>query len=230
MKTEVCIESFEEAIAADQYGINRIELCAALDLGGLTPSSALIEKCAAEIKAETHVMIRPRPGNFIYTSDEIEIMALDIARSGGLEAKGVVFGCLNSDLSLDHAANSYLVSVASQFNLEITFHRAIDFCSDYLESISEVSQLGFNRVLTSGQAPNVDEGKSNIESISQLSELNIEVMVGSGVNAQNINALVKMNIDAVHFSIRKVQEHSDQMGNTYCIDHDKIKAILNEIK
>jgi len=230
MKTEVCIESFEEAIAADQYGINRVELCSALDLGGLTPSSGLIEKCAAEIKSETHVMIRPRPGNFNYSPDEIEIMALDIARAGGLGAKGVVFGCLNSDLSLDEAANAYLTSIASQFNLEVTFHRAIDFCTDYLSSLSKLCALGFHRVLTSGQAPNVDAGRANIESISTIDELNIEVMAGSGVNQNNVSSLLEMDIDAIHFSIRKVAEQSDQMGKTYAVDHDKIKAILNEIK
>ena len=93
MKTEACIETYEEALAAADAGLNRIELCGALDIGGITPSHALIEKCSL-LPIEVHVMIRPRGGNFSYTSDEIDLMASDIETASKLGAKGVVFGIL----------------------------------------------------------------------------------------------------------------------------------------
>ena len=92
MKLEACIETIEEAKAAAEHGLNRVELCAALDLGGLTPSAALIEASSKII--ETHVMIRPRAGNFVYSTEELVLMKLDIEIAAKLGATGVVFGCL----------------------------------------------------------------------------------------------------------------------------------------
>ncbi len=107
MQIEVCVERLNTALAADQSGADRIELCSALDIGGLTPSHGLIQACVAQCELDVFVMIRPHGGSFIYTQKALEVMLADIKAVEKAGAKGVVFGCLTFDSKIDLAANKF---------------------------------------------------------------------------------------------------------------------------
>lgn len=227
MKTEVCIESYKEAIVAQKYGINRIELCSALDIGGITPSIGLIEKCAAEI--ETHVMIRPRGGNFVYSTHELKVMLRDVELAGKAGVKGVVIGALTTNNLLDRNPIIRLAEVARDYNLETTFHRAFDLAKDSNELIEQLIELKFNRILTSGCTTTVNDGMLCIAHLIKQSARRLEVMAGSGVTNLNALQLRNLNVDAIHFSIRKAVILNEQMGTSYEVDYQKITSILAAI-
>ena len=229
MKTEVCIESFGEALVAQSHGINRIELCAALDIGGLTPSIGLIEKCANELEIETHVMIRPRGGNFVYSAAELEVMLKDIELAAKAGVNGVVIGALTDSHLLNRRQIVKMIEIAHHYKLETTFHRAFDIPVDSFELIEQLIELKLNRILTSGCATAVYNGMATISSLVKKAACRIEVMAGSGVNASNAFQLKNIPVDAIHFSIRKPVSSNEQMGTTYEIDNQKITSILASI-
>ena len=229
MKIEACISTIEEAQAAVQYGFDRIELCSALSIGGITPSHGVIEKCCFEVKTETHVMIRPRGGNFVYSDNEIEVMTRDIKLAASAGATGVVLGVLKNDGYFDLEKNKALSCYAHDLGLETTFHRAIDTCQDPFEALDQLIELSFTRLLTSGQAINVEQGINQIREFCSRSAGKIQIMAGSGINGFNAPLIKEMGVDALHFSLTKVLLTDEQMGGSYEIDHDKIKSILSAI-
>ncbi len=229
MKIEVCIESVDEARAAHHYGLTRVEVCGALDIGGITPPASLIEYCANQIQPECHVMIRPRGGNFAYSQTEIDLMAKDIRTAAKLGANGVVFGCLTTDNNLDVHSNKRLSKVAGDCGLEATLHRAFDLCPNTSYTQEALLEIGFTRILTSGRASSVTDGYTTLRDIVKTEGQTHEIMAGGGVNETNAKRLAETGVDALHFSIRKSQFGSAQMGSTYVVDHEKIKSILHEI-
>ena len=230
MKLEACIETFEEAKAAAEHKLNRVELCAALDLGGLTPSAALIEASSKII--ETHVMIRPRAGNFVYSPEELELMKLDIEMASKLGATGVVFGCLTETKEVDVESSLRLLEKAKSLGLTVTFHRAFDFLFDMQMGLDQLLAMGFNRLLTSGGQINAYNGLNQIMQLITQSKGQIEIMAGSGVNADNIKTIKAAGADAAHFSIRKKQigMASLNMGEQYAVDEEKIVSIKIVLK
>jgi copper homeostasis protein len=230
MELEACIETIEEAKAASLAKFNRVELCSALDLGGLTPSSGLIQECAQHI--ETHVMIRPRAGDFVYSDEELTIMMQDICQAKHNGAAGVVFGCLDHTNSIDAAACKALVNIANEISLDCTFHRAIDFVSEPLSTLAQLIELGFNRVLTYGGKATAPEGMGEIKKFVEIAQSNIEIMAGSGINASNIKLIESLGVHASHFSIhqKKDESHSYGMGRRPLVDNDKIRSIQSALK
>jgi len=231
MQVEICIETLEEAKLAAKYGCNRIEVCSALDLGGLTPSIGLINSCLELNSIESHILIRPRAGNFVYSSSEIEIMKADIQIAAKAGAKGVVFACLNIDNEIDIIANNLLIQTAGEHQLKITFHRAIDFTKNYFKSFEIITELGFDRVLTSGREVTAFEGLENIKTLISKNNTSIEIMAGSGINAENVHLFRDIGLNAIHFSIRKQDFISNNvsMGNQFSPDENKIKQIIQII-
>ncbi len=229
MKLELCIDSVDEAKVARDFGFNRVELCSALEIGGLTPSYGLIKACAAIRNIETHIMIRPRGGSFDYSKNELEIMKADIEKCASLGASGVVFGILNGDNTIDRPSNELLITIAKSLGLETTFHRAFDFIHDPITGLKSLIELGFNRLLTSGQKPKAIEGKDLIKELVKVSNRQIQIMAGSGVDASNAVELKECNVDALHFTARKKSDSvlSFQMGNEFVPDEEKIKKILS---
>lgn len=227
MKLEACIETFEEARIAAKHKIDRVELCSALDLGGLTPSAALIKNISEQI--ETHVMIRPRAGDFVYTKSELLVMDKDIQIAKKLGATGVVFGCLTDTKEIDVESNSMLFEKARSLGLVSTFHRAFDFLFDLGSGITQLIDMGFDRVLTSGGQLKAYSGLNQIMKLITLANGKIEIMAGSGVNADNIKTIKAAGVDAAHFSIRKKQVGmaSLNMGEQYEIDEEKILTIMS---
>ncbi|MDB1124763.1 copper homeostasis protein CutC [Vibrio algarum] len=186
---EVCIDNLESLRNAIAGGATRIELCSSLALGGLTPSYGFMKRAALISTVPIYAMIRPRQGDFLYDNDDVEAMLEDIyvAKKAGLQ--GVVFGALNSAGDIDMETSRLLVKASS--GLGVTFHRAIDQCSDYRLAIENIAELGCERILTSGLSANAVEGKEIISSMIDRSKGRFSVMAGAGVTATNVADIVK---------------------------------------
>lgn len=224
---ELCIDNFESAKIAADKKFKRVELCANLTEGGTTPSLGLIQKCASLKLVEVHVIIRPRPGNFIYTQDELEVMSRDIVAASIAGAKGVVFGCLTNQDEFDLKANLLLCEIALNLKLEMTFHRAFDQINDWQKALTDIEQSGFNRILTSGAKTNVNDGITHLKEIINQKG-NLQIMAGGGVNANNAKLLMDAGVDALHFTARKiVAKHLNSgYGDNFEIDLDKIDSVI----
>ncbi|MDO9767282.1 copper homeostasis protein CutC [Glaesserella parasuis] len=156
MKVEICVDNLESVITANQFPIDRIELCSALAVGGLTPNLGFIQQTQQISTIPLALMIRPRAGDFLYSEDEIQIMLNDIATAKQLGIQAVVFGALSANGEIDLATTELLVK-ASQ-GMEITFHRAFDLCKDPITALEQLIDLGCHRILTSGQATTAFDG------------------------------------------------------------------------
>ena len=202
MQLEICVDSVESAIAAEQGGAQRVELCSALTEAGLTPSIGLICAVRKRINIGVYVMIRPRGGDFLYSDDEIAVMREDILRSAESGADGVVFGLLNEDGSVDVARTTELIALARP--MEVTFHRAIDMARDLNLAVRDVIESGADRLLTSGGAQSALEGAVNIDRIVLSSANKIQIMVCGGVRAESIGDIARLTgARQFHAALRK---------------------------
>ena len=155
MKIEICANSFESAKNAQEAGVDRIELCAELSVGGLTPSHGLIEKVCTDLSIPVHVLIRPQSGNFCYSEDELDLMIRDIGFCKKMGCSGVVSGVLTSENKIDLSATKRLINASKGMNF--TFHRAFDWCENPISELKNLEQIGVHRILSSGQKPNAIE-------------------------------------------------------------------------
>lgn len=185
MTLEICCNSIESVINANIAGCTRIELCSNIAEGGTTPSYGLIKKAIETSKVPIFILIRPRPGDFLYSAQEIDIMKLDIIESIKLGAKGFVFGVLNADGTLNYNANLELIKTAN--GLDCTLHRAFDLSLNPIENIETSIELGFKRILTSGCKNSAYEGIDFIKSLNKISKGKIIIMPGGGINSSNIS-------------------------------------------
>ncbi len=226
MKLEICIDTLAEATAAKIAQVDRVEVCSALDVGGLTPSAAMIKSCVALQGAAVHVMTRPRSGNFNYSALELKLMSDEIKIAADYGAVGVVFGALSDKMELDLAANGDLLAMSKLNGLEATFHRAFDFTSDPIAALDQLIALGFDRLLTSGQQASAELGSTLIAQLVQQSSGRIEIMAGAGISPDNSQKLIDAGVDALHFSARKTISSSNlAMGTSYEPDVQKIETI-----
>lgn len=186
MLLEVCVDSLASARAAIRGGADRLELCSALAVGGLTPYTALLKQIRAESDIPVRCLMRPRGGDFLYAKEEIEMMAAQMEELTQVGADGFVIGCLDKDGHLDKAAMSPLLAAAKGKGL--TLHRCIDVSCDLEETYLAAKALGIDTVLTSGGAANCKAGQENIEKLLHLqqSQNGPQVLIGAGVNAQVI--------------------------------------------
>ena len=186
---EVCVDSLASARAAIAGGADRLELCSALAVGGLTPYPELLEQIRKESNIPIRCLMRPRAGDFLYTTEEIDMMATQITRLSQLDADGFVIGCLDADGNLDQQAMEPLVKAAAGKGL--TLHRCIDVSRDPCKTYLDAKALGIDTVLTSGAAGNCLKGMDVIGQLLQLRDScdGPEVLVGAGVNAKVIAAI-----------------------------------------
>lgn len=201
---ELCVTSTEGVKVASEIGAHRIELCSALSEGGLTPSYGMMrvagEHCA-EVDTKLNVLIRPRAGDFIYTSEELEIMRHDIMMARKFNANAVVVGCLTHDGKLDVDAMELMLDAAH--GMELTFHRAFDLCADRIETMEQLIKLGVTRILTSGGKANALEGAMNIKELHDKADGRIHILAGAGVKPSNIVEIARISgIKEFHFSAR----------------------------
>lgn len=179
---ETCVGNYIEAIEAEKRGANRIELCDNLKEDGTTPSYGTIKRTVLDTKIPIMVIIRPRGGNFEYSTSEIEIMMDDIKACKEVGAYGVVIGALR-DGEIDKSAVKQLVDIAKP--LSITFHMAFDEINDKYKAIDELIELGVDRILTKGGASNALEGKDELKKLVEYANDRIIIMPGKGVTKDN---------------------------------------------
>ncbi len=185
---EVCVDSLASARAAIAGGADRLELCSALAVGGLTPYGELLRQIRRESQIPVRCLMRPRAGDFLYTEEEIQMMAAQITQLRKLGADGFVIGCLTAEGELDGHAMAPLLRAAQGTGL--TLHRCIDVSRDPVQVYLEAGKLGIDTVLTSGAAPSSLLGAETIGKLLDLRDRHHgpEVLIGSGVNAKVITA------------------------------------------
>lgn len=202
-RLEICTGDPEGINAAVAGGADRVELCSALAEGGLTPSIGII-KYSSEL-IPTNVLIRPRPGDFIYSPAEVEVMKADVMESVNAGAAGIVTGVLTADGNVNKEACRYIMAAAE--GLDNTFHRAFDLTADPFRALEDIIELGFKRILTSGQQASALEGAELIAELQRRAAGRIKIMAGAGVCPENVVELMKKSFaDEVHASARSRQK------------------------
>ena len=185
---EACVGNYIEAIEAEKRGANRIELCDNLMQDGTTPSYGTIKLAVEKTNIPVMVIIRPRGGNFEYSSDEVEIMKEDIKVCRELGAYGVVIGALKGK-EIDLEATEQLLKECS--GLSVTFHMAFDEIEDKYKAIDKLAELGINRILTKGGKANAIEGKDELKALSEYANGRISIMPGKSVTKENRDYLLE---------------------------------------
>lgn len=193
---EICCGDVGSVDAAVSGGADRIELCCALSEGGLTPSAAMIKRAVGR-GVPVNVLIRPRRGDFLYSDEEIGVMADDIREAVRLGASGVVIGALDKDGDVDMAAMRKMILAAG--NVDVTFHRAFDLCRNPEEALECAIKLGCGTILTSGLRKNALDGAAMIRRLHEMAEGRISIMAGCGVNPDNAAGILRISgADAIH--------------------------------
>ena len=243
-KIEICANSVESAVKAQEGGAYRVELCAGIPEGGTTPSFGDIRMARQLLqKTKLHVIIRPRGGDFLYSKLELDIMLHDIKVARQLGADGVVFGCLTAEGNVDVPAMKMLMNAVG--DMSVTFHRAFDMCKNPQEALEQIIALGCNRILTSGQEPNAVKGIPLLKELVKQADGRIIIMPGCGVNPSNILQIAEeTGASEFHFSGRSTYESGMiyrnpkvSMGGTVKIEEyekdvtnpDIVKAALAEL-
>ncbi len=188
MLKEACVETFEEAVLAEERGANRIELCSDLANDGLTPSDELMQKTCTALNIPVMVMIRPRKGNFVYSESEIRQMEKEIAKAKKAGAAGIVFGLLTHNNKIDEVNTRRLAALAKP--LPVTFHKAIDELEDLPEAVSTLKNIdGVKRILTSGGQPTALEGQATIREMITTGGNQIIILVAGKVLHSNLEEI-----------------------------------------
>ncbi|MHA6720742.1 copper homeostasis protein CutC [Sphingomonas sp. RS6] len=233
---EVCVEDVGGIAAAVAGGADRIELCAALAVGGLTPPASLIAEAAAA-PIPVHLLARPRDGNFTYSAAESALVAADIRAAAEAGLAGVVIGASRPDHRLETALLAEWIEVARAADprLSVTLHRAFDLCPDPLAALDEAIALGFNRILTSGATPRAIDGCDMLARLVAAAGDRIVILAGSGVDAGTLPAILATGVREVHASCRSPVGTADareiafgfQSGPRLATDAAKVQALRN---
>src|ERR1700712_4432255 len=241
IQLEVCANSLTSALAAQQGGAIRVELCDNLGEGGTTPSYGQIQMARKLLKIKLYVLIRPREGDFLYSDSEFEIIKADVQYCIEAGCDGVVIGILNADGSIDIKRNTELVKMAAARGLGVTFHRAFDMCNDMNKALEEIIGMGCERILTSGGRSTAIEGANTIAHLIENAAGRIIIMPGSGVSESTVADLVHYTkATEIHSSARSAvkskmlyhndhiilsREHLDQ-STILMTDAEKVKNII----
>lgn len=197
---ELAIQDGAGAQVACDIGADRVELCSGLALGGLTPSMGLIEHVVGA-GIETHVLIRPRAGGFVYSDAEVALMETEITHALSVGAAGVVVGVLD-DAGWPHLGFlARLVEAAA--GVEVTFHRAIDVARDPVVGATMLQEAGVVRVLTSGGAPTATAGSATLARMVAECRGKLQIQAGGGITPDNVQTVLATGVDAVHFSAKR---------------------------
>ena len=241
---EVCVDSVDSAVAAEQGGATRVELCAALLEGGLTPSAGTIAITRAQVSIGLQVMIRPRGGDFLYSDTEFTSMKHDIELAKQLGSNGVVFGLLTAAGDIDSDRTRVLLDLAKPMN--VTFHRAFDMTRDPIAALETLIGLGINRVLTSGQEVSALEGAELVHGLLVHADDKIIVMPGGGITKQNIKKVLDTTgAKEIHVTGTRTKNSPMTFRNDRCFmggvirppeysmiitDADRIRALVQQTK
>ena len=215
VKIEICADSLISAMTADKGGADRIELCTGLAEGGVTPSQGTIESVVENVRIPVNVLIRPRPGNFCYTPDEISSMIREIEFCKNAGVAGIVCGALDREGNIDTRVSAELLDAAG--SMDSTFHRAFDVVNDPLQALESIIRLGYKRILTSGQLISAFDGRFNIAALVNKAGERIIIMPGAGINERNLTELFKCtHATEFHMSLRQAvsKDHCLESLNT----------------
>lgn len=184
MIIEACVENFGQSYNAFKQKADRLELCDNLAVGGTTPSLGTIKMCQT-LNIPIFVMIRPRGGNFVYSPEEIEIMLEDIAVCKQFKVAGVVFGCLNADNSINYSLNKKLVQAAG--NLNIIFHRAIDYVANPWQEVEKLADIGITNILSAGGTSSFANGLATLKKLlEQCNKFGIALTAAGQITKENL--------------------------------------------
>lgn len=233
---EICCGSYYDAGQAALGGAKRIELNGALMLGGLTPTTAVVEKVKENLDLKVMAMVRPRGAGFCYLEEELEIMERECRDVLAAGADGAAFGCLKADGSLDEENSKRIVDIIKERGKEAVFHRAFDCTADPFKTMEQLIRLGVDRVLTSGLKPKAMEGRELIRSLQKEFGDRIQILAGSGINGDNAGELIQYTgISQVHSSCKawredpttvKNQVSYSMAGGSHAMCYDVVSAKL----
>ncbi|MFZ4800201.1 MAG: copper homeostasis protein CutC [Bacteroidia bacterium] len=212
---EIACFNIESAMIAQHAGANRIEFCAEMNVGGITPKLEDFMLLKSKIHIPIFIMIRPRGRNFIYSNDEFEQMKNDMLEFKNAGADGFVFGILTENNEVNFIQNKELVDIANP--LPCTFHRAFDDTNNQMEALEILIECGFTTILTSGNAKNALEGLAVLKAVALKANHKICIMPGGGVRAHNIEIL-KENISTNWFhSSAVLQNETANMDEVFML-------------
>ncbi len=199
---EVCVEGVDGLIAAQNAGANRVELCASLLEGGITPSIGTVRTALRYASIPFHVIVRPRGGDFLYSEAEFSSMLDDVGALHETGVAGVVVGCLTADGRVDGARMRALVEAAGSLN--VTCHRAFDMTGDPFEALETLIDCGVGRVLTSGQRDTVEEGTALLTQLVERAGERIIILGCGGIRPDNVGAVLRQTgLKEIHFAALK---------------------------
>lgn len=205
MLIEAAVESLAAALAAAEGGAHRIELCADLASGGLTPEIQLLRDCHTRLKIPVFVLVRPRAGDFVYSDEEHQTTIKHIQRSKNAGAQGIVTGELTGDRHVAEARTLELIEAARP--LPVTFHRAFDECLELGAALEALIRVGVTRVLTSGGARSAADGAERIGRLVTQAKGRIEILAGGGIDAGTVARLVQdTGVREIHFSVKDAEK------------------------
>jgi copper homeostasis protein len=230
INVEVSVDTIDSAMAVNTLDIQRIELCSAGALGGLTPGPGLLEVVVERCR-NVHVLIRPRAGGFLYTSAEVDVMVGDVAAAVEAGAAGVVVGALTEQCEVDLPVLTALVAAAQ--GREVTFHRAIDICRDPVVAVEQLVAGGVTRVLTSGHAPRVEQGAAGLAELVRVAAGRLDVMACGGIRSHNAKSiLAATGVTHLHASPRKPVMPSGgiDFGAQPEFDLDEARALVAAVR
>jgi copper homeostasis protein len=235
---EIAANSVASAVAAQGGGADRIELCAALEVGGLTPSPGQIALARERVRIPLYVLIRPRAGDFVYGEFEFETMRRDIESCVMLGCDGVVIGALDESGNIDRRSCAELVRTAGR--LGVTFHRAFDMSRDLGKALEDIIALGCERVLTSGGEANALAGAPRIHALIEQAAGRIEMMPGAGIDVTNA-ATIRAQTGAIEFHASAKRQFPSRMAardgaprdmaaGEWRSDVGQVRAIINSLR
>jgi copper homeostasis protein len=240
---EACVDSVASARHAGAAGASRLELCANLVEGGVTPSLGMLATIRERVSIPVHLLIRPRGGDFLYDEDEVRVMLRDIAECHGVGADGVVIGALEAGGAVDREITRRLIDAARP--LTVTFHRAFDLARDAGEALEELVALGIERVLTSGQARTAEAGIRLLARLVAAAGERILIVAGGGIDESNAARIVReTGVRELHVrgsrvgpSGMKFRRVGVAMGKPYQpdeyrrveTDSDRVRGIVREV-
>jgi copper homeostasis protein len=194
---EAAVETLDSALAAERAGADRIELCDNLREGGTTPDGELVAAIVKRIRLPVFVLIRPRPGDFVYSEREFDVMVRDIELVRTMGIAGIVTGALAASGRVDVKRTRSLVKAAG--GLPVTFHRAIDSAADLPAAVDDAIDAGVSRVLTSGGAPTAREGLEVIAALVIQARERVSIIAGGGIREHNVREVIaRTGVPEVH--------------------------------
>ena len=231
MQIEICASSYTALDLAAQYKVSRVELCQNLSCGGLTPSLALVRR-SLDLGLNTHVLIRPRAGDFCYSESECQQIIDEVHLYKELGIQGIVIGALTKERRLLSPLINRIREISN--SLELTFHKGFDDIVDWKSAMDTLIKLKFDRILTSGQSANVLEGIEMLKTFKSYANGRIQILPGGGVGVDNIQSILNgLQPDEIHFSGTKkeVKDNSEYFASDVLhVDSKKLQNLVELTK